>query len=181
MKHFIIGIVAMLTPLAIWSQEDSSVHRLKQVVVTATQHAVERDEAPTVVNVIGSETLESASANNLAEGLQLSTGLRVENTCQNCGANEVRINGLGGEYSQLLIDSRPLIGPLAGIYMLELLPAAMIDRVEVMRGGGSALYGSNAIAGVINIITKEPRYNSATASNTTRLLGKGSVDWGNQH
>lgn len=152
---------------------------LGQVVVTATQHATSRMETPVVVDVIGSEQLEAASAVNLAEGLRLQTGVCVANTCQNCGANEVRMNGLGGAYSQILIDSRPVNNALASLYLLEQLPTAMIDQIEVMRGGGSALYGSNAIGGVINVITKEPMRNSASVENLTRLVGGQSVDWSN--
>lgn len=152
---------------------------LGQVVVTATQHATSRKETPALVDVIGSEQLESASAVNLAEGLRLQTGVCVANTCQNCGANEVRMNGLGGAYSQVLIDSRPINSALASLYLLEQLPTSMIDQIEVMRGGGSALYGSNAIGGVINVITKEPIRNTASVENVTRLVGGKSVDWSN--
>lgn len=152
---------------------------LNQVVVTATQHATSRRETPAVVDVIGSEQLEAASAVNLAEGLRLQTGVCVANTCQNCGANEVRMNGLGGAYSQVLIDSRPVNSALASLYLLEQLPTAMIDQIEVMRGGGSALYGSNAIGGVINVITKEPVRNYASVENVTRLVGGRSADWSN--
>lgn len=152
---------------------------LGQVVVTATQHATSRNETPAVVGVVGSEQLEAVSAVNLAEGLRFETGVRVENTCQNCGSNEVRINGLGQAYSQVLIDSRPINSALAGVYLLEQLPTAMIEQVEVLRGGGSALYGSNAIAGVVNVITKEPVRNSAEAGNITRLVGGKALDFGN--
>ena len=152
---------------------------LGQVVVTATQHAVSRQETPSVVGVVGIKQLEAASAVNLAEGLRFQTGVCVGNTCQNCGANEVRINGLGGAYSQVLIDSRPVNSALASLYLLEQLPAALIEQVEVMRGGGSALYGSNAIGGVINVITKEPIRNSASVGNITRLVGGQSIDWSN--
>ena len=126
---------------------------LEQVVVTSTQHAVSRMETPSVVSVVGSSQLDAANAVNLAEGLRLQTGVCVENTCQNCGAFNVRLNGLDGAYSQVLIDSRPVNNALASVYLLEQLPSSMIDQIEVMRGGGSALYGSNAIAGVINVIT----------------------------
>ncbi len=152
---------------------------LGQVVVTANQHATSRMETPAVVDVIGSEQLEAASAVNLAEGLRLQTGVCVANTCQNCGANEVRLNGLTGAYSQILIDSRPVNSALASLYLLEQLPTSMIDQIEVMRGGGSALYGSNAIGGVINVITKEPLRNTASVENITRLVGEQSVDWSN--
>lgn len=158
---------------------------LGQVVVTATQHATSRMDTPAVVDVIGSGQLEAASAVNLAEGLRLQTGVCVSNTCQNCGANEVRLNGLSGAYSQILIDSRPVNSALASLYLLEQLPTSLIDQIEVMRGGGSALYGSNAIGGIINVITKEPVRNSASVENVTRLVGVGRdltqpvFDWSN--
>lgn len=87
----------------------------------------------------------------------------------------MRINGLDGPYTQILIDSRPIFSALAGVYGLEQIPANMIDRVEVMRGGGSALFGSSAIAGTINIITKEPLRNSAQFSHTLTGIADGSV------
>lgn len=149
------------------------------VVVTANQHATSRIETPAIVDVISSDQLEASSAVNLGEGLKLQTGVCVANTCQNCGANEVRLNGLSGAYSQVLIDSRPVNSALASLYLLEQLPTAMIDQIEVMRGGGSALYGSNAIGGVINVITREPIRNSASVENTTRLVGGQCFDWSN--
>ena len=74
----------------------------------------------------------------------------------------MRINGLEGAYSQILIDSRPIFSSLAGVYGLEQIPASMIERVEVVRGGGSALFGANAVGGVINVITREPLRNTAS-------------------
>ena len=152
---------------------------LSRVVVTANQHATSRMETPSVVGVVGSEQMAAANAVNLADGLRMQTGVCVENTCQNCGAFDVRLNGLDGAYSQVLVDSRPVNSALASVYLLEQLPTAMIEQVEIMRGGGSALYGSNAIAGVINVITKEPVRNNASVSNVTSLLGGKSVDWSN--
>jgi len=111
----------------------------------------------------------------VAQGLAFQPGVRVENNCQNCGFQQVRINGLDGQYTQILIDSRPIFSALAGVYGIEQLPANMVDRVEVMRGGGSALFGSSAVAGTINIITKEPVRNSAAISNVTTLIGGSSA------
>ena len=88
----------------------------------------------------------------MADVLNFQTGLRVEETCSNCGVPQIRINGLEGQYTQILMDSRPIFSSLASVYGLEQLPAGMVDRIEVIRGGGSALYGANAIAGVVNII-----------------------------
>lgn len=76
----------------------------------------------------------------------------------------MRINGLEGPYSQILINSRPVISALSGVYGLEQIPVNMIERVEVVRGGGSALFGANAVGGTINIITKDPINNSFQVS-----------------
>ena len=178
MKKIILIIITLLPMMAV-AQSHHDTIRLRQVVVTATQHATTRSEAPTAVGVIDGGQMEAVSAVNLGQALNFSTGLRVENTCQNCGTNEVRINGLGQAYSQILIDSRPLNNALAGVYLLDQLPTALIDRIEVLRGGGSALYGSNAIAGVINVITHEPRTNGANVGNTTSLIGGRSWDYSN--
>ena len=150
--------------------------QLETVVVTANRNEVNRKEAPAIVNIISPVLLENTNSTNLAQGLNFQPGLRVENNCQNCGFQQVRINGLDGPYSQILIDSRPIFSSLAGVYGLEQIPANMIDRVEIVRGGGSAIFGSNAIAGTVNIITKEPLNNSVTLANTTNLIGARSVD-----
>ena len=113
----------------------------------------------------------------MAQGLNFQPGVRTENNCQNCGFSQVRINGLDGHYSQILIDSRPIFTSLNGIYGLEQIPSNMIDRIEVVRGGGSALYGASAIGGTINVITKEPVRNSAEVSHTTTSIeGKGGME-----
>lgn len=109
--------------------------------------------------------------------MNFQSGLRVENNCGNCGTTQLRINGLEGQYSQVLLDSRPIFSSLASVYGLEQLPVAMIERVEVIRGGGSALFGANAIGGVVNIITKEPLYNSVTLANTTNISEDGTADF----
>ena len=148
------------------------------VIVSATRSETTRRMSPTLVNVVGMDTYNRANATTVAQGLSFQPGVRVENNCQNCGFQQVRINGLDGQYTQILIDSRPIFSALAGVYGIEQLPANMVDRVEVMRGGGSALFGSSAIAGTINIITKEPIRNSAAISHTTTSIG-GSSAWHN--
>lgn len=148
---------------------------LDGVVVSANRNETSRRMAPTLVNVVSMKTFENTNSTCLAQGLNFQPGVRVENNCQNCGFQQVRINGLDGPYTQILIDSRPVFSALAGVYGLEQIPANMIDRVEVMRGGGSALFGSSAIAGTINIITKEPIRNSAQFSHTLTGIGDASA------
>lgn len=136
---------------------------LNAVVVSANRNETNRMLAPpSLVSVVDVKMLEATNSKNLAQALNFQPGLRVEDNCQNCGLSQVRINGLeGGAYSQILINSRPIYGALTGVYGLEQIPSNMIDRIEVIRGGGgSALFGSSAIGGVINVITKE---SSATA------------------
>ena len=145
--------------------------QLDGVVVSANRSEITRMMAPTLVNVVDMGTYEKVNANTLSQGLVFQPGVRVENNCQNCSYQQVRINGLEGPYTQILIDSRPVFSALAGVYGIEQIPANMVDRVEVMRGGGSALFGSSAIAGTINIITKEPARNSAFASHTISSIG----------
>ncbi len=115
---------------------------LDGVVVSANRSETTRMMAPTLVNVVDMETYDKVNATSLSQGLSFQPGVRVENNCQNCSYQQVRINGLDGPYTQILIDSRPIFSALAGVYGIEQLPANMVDRVEVMRGGGSALFGS---------------------------------------
>lgn len=147
---------------------------LDGVVVSANRSETARMMAPTLVNVVNMDTYDRVNATSLSQGLIFQPGVRVENNCQNCSYQQVRINGLDGPYTQILIDSRPVFSALAGVYGIEQLPANMVDRVEVMRGGGSALFGSSAIAGTINIITKEPVRNSASISHTSSNIGGSS-------
>lgn len=137
---------------------------IDEVVVSASRNEIKRWEAPVVVSVASEKLFETINAPDLAKSLNYVTGLRVENNCQNCGFPQVRINGLEGPYSQVLINSRPIISALSGVYGLEQIPVNMIERVEVVRGGGSALFGANAVGGTVNIITKDPIENSFSVS-----------------
>ena len=154
------------TTLEINFEIEEDLIALDGVVVSANRNETSRRLAPTLINVIDSRLFETTSSPTLAEGLNFQPGVRVENNCQNCGFQQVRINGLEGPYTQILIDSRPIFSALSGVYGLEQIPANMVERVEVMRGGGSALFGSSAIAGTINIITKEPLHNSGQLAHT---------------
>ena len=149
---------------------------VEEVVVSATRNETNRRQTSTVVNVASTKLFEGTASANLSEAMNFQSGLRVENTCGNCGAPQLRINGLEGQYSQILLDSRAIFSSLAGVYGLDLMPVAMVERVEVIRGGGSALYGSNAIGGVVNIITKDPVRNTLSLSNTTNFMEDGTPD-----
>ncbi|MFT4969655.1 MAG: outer membrane receptor for ferrienterochelin and colicins, partial [Chitinophagales bacterium] len=139
-------------------QEEEAI--FNQVVVTGTKTFQSRFSSPVIVQVLENEALDKIQACNMAEGLKFQSGLRVETDCQTCNYSQLRINGLAGAYSQILINGRPIFSALNSLYGLEQIPNNMIDRIETVKGGGSALYGSNAIGGTVNILTKIPTKNS---------------------
>jgi outer membrane receptor for ferrienterochelin and colicins len=149
---------------------------LAEVVVTGDRNETSRTGSSTVVTRITPKLFNLTQSATLGEGLNFCPGLRLENNCQNCGFTQVRMNGMEGPYSQILINSRPIFSGLAGVYGLELIPANMIDRVEIIRGGGSALYGSNAIAGTVNMILKDPVNNSYELALNGSTAGIGMED-----
>jgi outer membrane receptor for ferrienterochelin and colicins len=147
--------------------------RLDEVVISAGRYAQRRSETSVITSSLTPKLLATVQALVLSEGLNFTPGLRMETNCSNCGFNQIRINGLEGPYSQILINGRPIFSGLAAVYGLELIPANMIDRVEVIRGGSSVLYGSNAIAGTINLRLKEPLRNTYEAGTDYGLIGVG--------
>lgn len=152
---------------------DPDVISLDEVVVSSNRNLSLRRNAASLVNVLDTRTFEVTQSTCLAQGLNFQPGVRTEDNCHNCGFSQVRINGLDGHYSQILLDSRPVFSALQGVYGLEQIPSNMIERVEVVRGGGSALYGASAIGGTINIITKEPLVNFAQLGHTFMSLNGG--------
>ena len=149
---------------------------LNDVVVSANRYETDKKESPVVVNVLGQKMFNATQSQSLSDGLNFQSGVRVETNCQNCGFTQVRLNGLEGPYTQILVNSRPVFSSLIGVYGLEMIPTYMIERVEVVKSGGSALYGSNAIAGTINIITKNPVLNTWEARSNYALIGGNAAD-----
>lgn len=149
---------------------------LDQIVVTGTKTFKRQTNSPVIVNIIDSSTLNNVQACNLSEGLNFQPGLRVETDCQTCNYTQLRMNGLAGGYSQILINGRPIFSPLTGLYGLEQIPANMIERIEIVRGGGSALYGSSAIGGTVNVITKIPKESAYSLDYTFQSVDGKATD-----
>lgn len=152
---------------------ESDVLGIEGVVITGDRNELNRRESSVIVNTLTPVNMGLSQSLNMTEGLNYCSGLRVENNCQNCGFNQLRMNGLDGPYTQILINSRPIFSGLAGVYGLEMIPSNMVERVEIVRGGGSALYGSNAIAGTVNMILKDPITNSFEVTENAALTGIG--------
>jgi outer membrane receptor for ferrienterochelin and colicins len=129
---------------------------LDEVVVTGTMQEVTRSNSPVPVEVYRSSFFKSNPAPSLFESFQQINGVRPQINCSICNTGDIQINGLPGPYTMVLIDGMPLVSGLGTVYGLSGIPQALIDRIEVVKGPASTLYGSEAVAGLINIITKRP-------------------------
>jgi len=133
------------------------------VVSTATRSERLLSEVPIRTEVLRNEDITLRTAMDFSRAIELVNGLRVENNCQNCNTSDVRLLGLDGMYNQLLFDGAPLMSGLGRVYGIEQVPAAFVNRIEVVKGGGSALYGPGAVAGVVNLISEQPTRNGGFA------------------
>jgi outer membrane receptor for ferrienterochelin and colicins len=149
---------------------------LETVVVSGTRYEQDRINNPVPVGVISNKLFSATQSIAISDGLNYQPGVRVETNCQNCGFTQVRLNGLEGAYSQILINSRPVFSALNSVYGLDQIPTNIVERVEVVRSGGSALYGSNAIAGTVNIITKDPVEDAWEIRSNTSLIAGEALD-----
>lgn len=127
-----------------------------EVVVTGTLKAVNRIESPVPVEVYHPKFLRKNPTPNIYEALQTVNGVRPQLNCQVCNTGDIHINGLEGPYTMVLIDGMPIVSSLATVYGLSGIPNSLIERMEIVKGPASSLYGSEAIGGLINIITKNP-------------------------
>jgi outer membrane receptor for ferrienterochelin and colicins len=155
-----------------------------EVVSTATRTERLAADLPIRTEMLTPELFGAARTTDLASALAYLPGARVEANCQNCGTAEVKLLGLGAGYNQLLFDGQPLFSGLAAVYGLEHIPTAFIERIEVVKGGASSLYGPGAVAGVINIIPREPLVNQVFVEGSVEsfdgavaLGGVGVWDW----
>ncbi len=135
---------------------------LEQVVVTGTRTQHHIKNVPIRTEVISKNSIKNKNAINLFQALENIPGIRVENQCQACNFTMVRMQGLGAEHTQVLLNGQPMYSGLAGVYGLQQMTTLDVERIEVVKGAGSALYGSSAVAGAINIITSEPSFVPST-------------------
>ncbi|GAA3558743.1 TonB-dependent receptor [Snuella lapsa] len=152
---------------------------LDEVVVTGTLKAVSRLESPVPVEVYTPTFLKKNPTPNIFEALQNVNGVRPQINCNVCNTGDIHINGLEGPYTLVLIDGMPIVSGLSTVYGLSGIPNSLIEQIEIVKGPASSLYGSEAVGGLINIITKLPENAPLVFADTyTTAWGEYNADIG---
>lgn len=141
----------LLAPIHLESLDE----KLDQVVITGTQKEVNRLESPVPVEIYSAKFFKRNPTANVFDALQNVNGVRPQLNCNICNTGDIHINGLEGPYTMVLIDGMPIVSSLSTVYGLSGIPASLIERVEIVKGPASSLYGSEAVGGLINVITKK--------------------------
>ena len=127
---------------------------IDELVITGTMKEVSKSQSPVPVEIYTPKFFQKNPTPNLIEAVAMINGVRPQIHCSVCGTSDIKINGLDGPYTMVLIDGMPIVSSLSTVYGLSGIPNALIDRIEVVKGPASSLYGSEAMGGMINIITK---------------------------
>ena len=152
---------------------------LDEVVITGTLKPVSRMESPVPVEVYKPAFFKKNPTPNIFEALQNVNGVRPQINCNVCNTGDIHINGLEGPYTLVLIDGMPIVSGLSTVYGLSGIPNSLIDRIEIVKGPTSSLYGSEAVGGLINIITKHPdNAPLISADSYTTTWGEYNLDLG---
>lgn len=130
---------------------------LNEVVVTGTLKEVRRIESPVPVEVYTQAHFRKNPTPSIFEALQNVNGVRPQLNCNICNTGDIHINGLEGPYTMILIDGMPIVSSLSSVYGLSGIPNSLVEQIEIVKGPASSLYGSEAVGGLINIITKKPK------------------------
>lgn len=133
---------------------EASSEQLEETVVTGTLKAVRRSDSPVPVEVYSPTFLKKNPTASIFEALQNVNGVRPQINCNVCNTGDIHINGLEGPYTLVLIDGMPIVSGLGTVYGLSGIPNSLIEQIEIVKGPASSLYGSEAVGGLINIITK---------------------------
>ncbi|MCX7548973.1 TonB-dependent receptor [Xanthomarina sp. F1114] len=148
---------------------------LNEITITGTLKAVSRLESPVPVEVYTPTFLKKNPTPNIFEALQNVNGVRPQLNCNVCNTGDIHINGLEGPYTLVLIDGMPIVSGLSTVYGLSGIPNSLIEQVEIVKGPASSLYGSEAVGGLINIITKLPE-NAPVFSADAFITGWGELN-----
>ncbi len=151
--------------------------QLEEVVVSGTLRTINRSSSPIPVESYPARFFKRTANNNLFEALSMINGVQSQTTCNVCNTGAIQINGLEGPYTLVLIDGMPIVSSLSSVYGFMGIPNSIIKRIEVVKGPASTLYGSEAVAGLVNIITKDPATkNEISIGNTISSYGEINSD-----
>ncbi|OEK09857.1 TonB-dependent receptor [Flavivirga aquatica] len=129
---------------------------LDEIVVTGTLKPVSRIDSPVPVEIYTPTFFKKNPTPSIFEALQNVNGVRPQLNCGLCNTGDIHINGLEGPYTLVLIDGMPIVSGLSTVYGLSGIPNSLVERIEIVKGPASSLYGSEAVAGLVNVITKKP-------------------------
>lgn len=152
----VIHITSVDKPIVINIRLETEVEHLQEVVITGTMKEVRRSESPSPIEVYSAKFFLKNPSPNLFESLTNVNGVRPQLQCSVCNTGDIHINGMEGAYTMVMIDGMPIVSGLSTVYGLLGIPSSMIERMEVIKGPASTLYGSEAVGGLINVITKTP-------------------------
>ena len=160
-----VGFIPQKTSLTISQAEEDlgeflllADNSLEEVIISGNLKPVNRLESTIPVEVYSPQFLQQNPSPSLFEGIQYINGIRPQINCSVCNTGDIHINGLEGPYTFVLIDGMPIVSSLASVYGLNGIPTGMIEKVEIIKGPSGTLYGSQAVGGLINVITKLPEY-----------------------
>ena len=148
---------------------------LDEIVISGTLRPVSKSNSPVPVEVYSETFFRKNPTPSIFESLQNVNGVRPQLNCSVCNTGDIHINGLEGSYTFVLIDGMPIVSGLSTVYGLTGIPQALIERVEIVKGPASTLYGSEAVGGIINVITKKPT-NAPLLSTDTFISSWGEVN-----
>lgn len=130
---------------------------LDEIVITGTMKAVHKLQSPIPVEVYSPSFFRRNPSPSIFEAIGQINGVRPQINCSICNTGDIHINGMEGPYTLILIDGMPIVSSLSSVYGLSGIPNSLVERIEVVKGPASSLYGSEAMGGVINVITKNPQ------------------------
>lgn len=149
-----LSLSSSLTDSLSLSEKKQMIYSIDDVVITGTLKAVRKSQSPVPVEVYSQQFFKKNPTPNIFESVAMINGVKPQLNCSVCNTGDIHINGLEGPYTMILIDGMPIVSSLSTVYGLSGIPNALVDRIEVVKGPASSLYGSEAMGGIINIITK---------------------------
>jgi outer membrane receptor for ferrienterochelin and colicins len=168
-------------PLTLPYSNPTDTSKMDDVVITGTLKAVKLSESPVHVDIYTQKFFNQNPTPSLFDALTLASGIRPQVNCNVCATGDIHINGMEGPYTMILIDGMPIVSSLASVYGLMGIPNALIERVEIVKGPASSLYGSEAMGGLINVILKKSQKQRAHLDFWTNSWGESQLDLGFQH